>query len=253
MGIYTKSNKVMLDKQIIDGIKLDDLVDNPFIVDFYMAVFDKYGTFVNDKFIIDTPNELPTKVLTMLSVNPIVCHGFVVLSGSNIVDALCPVYMNSNIHPLTKHNAILVGLTGGIKEVNTVLEEGAVLPSKPHYSDAGLDVSVIGPYKRIDEFTSLYDTGVRIQPPVGYWTALIPRSSLSKSGYMVHNSVGVVDVSYRGTILVALTKVNPHATITFPFRCAQLILIPQVQAVCVQVNNLDESTRNEGGYGSSGL
>lgn len=59
--------------------------------------------------------------------------------------------------------------------------------------------------------TILYDTGIKINVKYGYYAEVVPRSSLSKSGYMLANSIGIIDNSYRNNIFVALTKINPDA------------------------------------------
>ena len=81
---------------------------------------------------------------------------------------------------------------------------------------------------------------------------IVPRSSLSKSGYILANSVGIIDNSYRGNLMVALTKVCDDAKeIEYPFRCCQMIVRKYVNTYLEEVGNVDKTKRNEGGFGST--
>jgi dUTP pyrophosphatase len=102
--------------------------------------------------------------------------------------------------------------------------------------------------------TKLYRTGIKLEIPVGYYVEIVPRSSLSKTGYMMANSIGIIDCSYKGELLVALAKINRNALdIQFPFRCCQLIMRKQIFAdmVEIQQTELTDSNRGEGGFGST--
>jgi dUTP pyrophosphatase len=100
--------------------------------------------------------------------------------------------------------------------------------------------------------TALYNTGIKLDIPIGYYVELVPRSSISKSGYMLANSIGIIDCSYKGELLVALTKISANAAeIEYPFRCCQLIMKKQIFPYIVEVTDLEESKRAEGGFGSS--
>lgn len=130
----------------------------------------------------------------------------------------------------------------------------AVTPTKSKESDAGYDLTVIEHVKQLTGNTSLYDTGIKISVPFGMYAEVVPRSSLSKSGYMLANSVGIIDVSYTGNIYIALTKIDTNAPdITFPFRCCQLIFRRQVHVDIVEVDQpFSQTSRGGGGFGSTG-
>ncbi len=133
-------------------------------------------------------------------------------------------------------------------------DNDAIAPYKHRSSDIGFDLSIIKEHKRISDSTTLYDTGIKLRPDFGYYMQVVPRSSLGKSGYMFTNSIGIIDPSYKGTILISLTKIDPEApAIEFPFRCVQLIITPTIHAEMVQrpIEELDESSRGEGGFGST--
>ena len=107
------------------------------------------------------------------------------------------------------------------------------------------------------EKTTLYDTGIRVIPSHGYYLKIFPRSSLSKSGYLLANSVGIIDPNYLGTLKIALTKTDDSKPdIELPFRCCQLIMDKKIEFNTVIVEDEEEfeiTERGEGGFGSSGV
>lgn len=129
----------------------------------------------------------------------------------------------------------------------------AVIPSKTNDDDVGYDLTVVALAKTFEESgVQLYDTGLQIRPPPGYYIEVVPRSSISKTHYALANSVGIIDPDYRGNILVALRKTNVHAPdLRLPCRIAQLILRKQERCVMFEVDELDWTERGEGGFGST--
>lgn len=128
----------------------------------------------------------------------------------------------------------------------------ALPPQKAYPTDSGFDLFLI---KKIKEENGvyMYDTGIAIKPPEGYYFELVGRSSISKSGYMLANNIGVIDETYRGSIKVALVKVKPDAKeLELPIRLVQLIPRNLILMKPNKVENLDETTRGDGGFGSSG-
>jgi dUTP pyrophosphatase len=132
------------------------------------------------------------------------------------------------------------------------LEEGAIPPFKKHASDTGWDLHLI---KLVEKKGNLYlfDTGVRVSPPKGYYFDLVPRSSIYKSGFIMANSVGIIDMSYRGTVKAPLIKVVPDAKDPeLPWRAVQLVLRKFHYAEGIEVKSLSRTKRGEGGFGSTG-
>ena len=128
----------------------------------------------------------------------------------------------------------------------------AVIPFKNRVSDVGLDLTAIKKTKDINSVTIMVDTGIIVAPPLGYFSKIYPRSSLVKSGYMLANSVGIIDGTYRDTLKICLVKVDENAPeITYPFKCCQLIFEKQVFMNMEEVTSLDETTRNLGAFGST--
>lgn len=132
-------------------------------------------------------------------------------------------------------------------------DPNAIVPTKVRLSDVGFDLTIIKFHKKLTETTSLYDTGVRLSIPFGFYAEIVPRSSLSKSGHVLANSIGIIDPGYRSNIYVALAKVDPSAPdISFPFRCCQIILKRQEHAHVEEVfSELSETDRGAGGFGST--
>ena len=131
--------------------------------------------------------------------------------------------------------------------------EKAVLPSKNRNSDAGYDLTIISKVKNNSDKTVLYDTGIKLDIPNGYYVEIFPRSSISKSGYMLANSVGIIDQGYRGNLYIALTKIDDSVKdLELPFKCCQMILKKQVYSDIEEVfEDLTLTDRNHGGYGST--
>lgn len=128
----------------------------------------------------------------------------------------------------------------------------AVTPSKAHPDDSGFDLHLI---KKLKEENGVvwYTTGLAVAPPQGYYFELVGRSSISKSGYMLANNIGIIDASYRGDLMVALIKVNPAAPeLQMPCRLVQLIPRSLILMEAKEVTELDATARGAGGFGSSG-
>lgn len=172
------------------------------------------------------------------------CAEYIVLTGVNIMDFLGEIYPVKHLSELFP--------TVACKFFKT--NPDAVTPSKTRLSDAGYDLTVISEYKKLNSVTTLYDTGIRVSIEPHFYIEVVPRSSLSKSGYMLANSMGIIDQSYRGNIYIALTKVDPEAKpIEFPFKCCQIIVRPQYQVVFEESKtDLSDTHRGEGGFGSTG-
>jgi deoxyuridine 5'-triphosphate nucleotidohydrolase len=101
----------------------------------------------------------------------------------------------------------------------------------------------------------LYDTGIAVQPENGYYVEVVPRSSLSKTGYMLANSVGIIDPDYRGTIKIALVKTDKSSSdIELPFRGFQMIVRKAEQSTLTETfGELTNTVRGDGGFGSTNI
>lgn len=174
---------------------------------------------------------------------------YVSWKGPDIVSIVHHMYMIAGDAVLSRFGYIL-------NKLNTFkvlrCKHDAVIPTKAHQSDTGFDLTIIDVVKRIDDKTALYGTGIKVVPPFGYYFEIVPRSSISKTGYTLANNVGIIDQSYRGELLVALTKANENAKdIELPCRIAQLIPREYVHFVPKVVDSVSDTSRGCGGFGSS--
>lgn len=103
----------------------------------------------------------------------------------------------------------------------------------------------------------IIDTGVAVQPPEGYYFKGYPNSRSAKRGYILGNCVGVIDQGYTGTIKY-IYKILPWCSdedynnlIKEGSVCGQIVLSKRNDADFKQVDSLDETDRNEGGFGST--
>jgi dUTP pyrophosphatase len=178
----------------------------------------------------------------------------IVYSGVNVLDLLGIIYSNVSIVSKSKQYTEFIKLLKNEKPSVKVLriDDLAIVPTKANFSDVGHDVTIIGVHKKINSKTSMYKTGIKLDIPVGYYVEIVPRSSIIKSGYMLANSIGIIDCSYKGELFVALTKIDDESPdITFPFKCVQLITRKQVFSDMVESYDIESSKRDNGGFGSS--
>ena len=130
----------------------------------------------------------------------------------------------------------------------------AIVPTVATASDIGYDITVVALHKQLGERTFLFDTGLKVHLQDGYYLEVVPRSSLSKSGFMLSNSVGIIDPGYRGNVYVALTKVDPSIPDPpLPWKCCQFIVRPHVPMAIQEMTHdfVDHTERGDGGFGST--
>jgi deoxyuridine 5'-triphosphate nucleotidohydrolase len=174
--------------------------------------------------------------------------------STNVID-LMGMFPNSY-----KHSELNIYIQGLVKlsKCGVIRRDPlAIIPSKSRLSDVGYDVHIIRKHKQLNANTSLYDTGIALNIPLRYYVEIVPRSSLSKTGYMLSNSVGIIDPSYRGNLYIALTKVSPDAISLeeqLPFRCCQIIFKKQefVDLEVITEEDVSDTSRGSGGFGSTG-
>jgi len=134
------------------------------------------------------------------------------------------------------------------------------MPSRAHHGDAGVDLFSAADVELAPGHRALVPTGIAVAIPFGMVGLIHPRSGLaSRVGLSLVNSPGTIDAGYRGEIKVALINLDPTTTIVVHRgdRIAQL-LVQRVELVeLVEVSSFDEAgpaetSRGEGGHGSSG-
>lgn len=163
-----------------------------------------------------------------------------------------------------------------------ILDSRAVIPSRAHETDTGYDVRLIDIFKIMGDVI-FFKTGFAIQPPEGHYYEMVPRSSISKLPLQLANQIGIIDEHYRGEIIVALRILHSeqgggHEFTSFPNGLVkifgrrpntmqavaqlildqqpvltQLILRKRLDSELVVVEELGETERGEGGFGSTNV
>ena len=136
------------------------------------------------------------------------------------------------------------------------LDEGLSVPQYAYPGDAGLDLRsaealTLKPFER-----KAVDCGIAIAIPDGYAGLVIPRSGLAiKHGISIVNAPGLIDSGYRGPIKVILVNLDAENEFVIERgdRIAQLVVIETPVVTTVEVDELSETERGAGGFGSSGV
>jgi dUTP pyrophosphatase len=137
----------------------------------------------------------------------------------------------------------------------TRLDSRALLPSRAHADDAGLDLHSIEPVTLAPAQRARVRTGIAVAIPPGYAGLVLPRSGLAaRHGIALVNAPGLIDAGYRGELQVLLlnTDANETCQLGAGDRIAQLALIAVATPEVLEVDELDATERGEGGFGSSG-
>lgn len=152
------------------------------------------------------------------------------------------------------------------------LTETAQMPKKNFASDACFDLYLDAPDALYHEWnggvevraargikirpheTVMLYTGIAMETPIGYYAAIYARSGLaSKQGLRPANCVGIVDAPFRGEVMVAMHNDSDETRIVcHGDRIAQMAILPVLDVQLVESDNLSETERGSGGFGSSG-
>lgn len=149
----------------------------------------------------------------------------------------------------------------------------AVIPSYAHNGDVGMDMTAISVDYDVEKDMYIYHTGLALESDYGYGTFLFPRSSNCKTEAYLTNHVGIADSAiYRGEIQLRYKnrdryrksfwewitgKVNVERALKFvPYnvgdRVGQMVVLPYPQVIVEEVEELSETVRGTGGFGSTG-
>ena len=136
------------------------------------------------------------------------------------------------------------------------LNENAIIPTYGTSYSAGADLyALLDSALEIEPHqTTLVHTGISVEIPEGYCGLIFARSGLaSKRGLAPANKVGVIDADYRGEIMVALHNHSEIPATVEPFeRIAQLAIVPFLKAEFEESDDLSDTLRGAGGFGSTG-
>ncbi len=146
------------------------------------------------------------------------------------------------------------------------LNHNAVIPTYAKPGDGGMDLVATSIIADTPEQIT-YGMGIALEIPEGFVGLIFPRSSVRKTGLMLSNSVGVCDSGYRGELQATFNKVfgsermydemkvkevQPNEYYKVGDRIAQIIILPYPQIEFEEVNELSNTERGEGGFGSTG-
>ncbi len=161
-----------------------------------------------------------------------------------------------------------------------LLDKNAVIPTRAHIDDTGYDLRAIS-VKKVEGDVVYLGTGISIQPPEGYYFEIFPRSSISKLPAQLANSVGVIDRTYTGELIIPLRITHSQmgqdvGNAVFPAGIVkilnqkpstlkavgeailkdkpiivQLVLRQRLDAEFEVVESLEQTQRGDGGFGST--
>jgi dUTP pyrophosphatase len=137
-----------------------------------------------------------------------------------------------------------------------LLDKSLPIPDYAHKTDAGIDLYsaisyILKPYER-----KMIPSGIKLSIPEGYAGFVLPRSGLAiKNGISLVNSPGLIDSGYRGEICVIMINLDKEKafTINKGDKICQLVIKKIEHANLIEAEELDESDRGEGGFGSTGI
>ncbi len=134
-------------------------------------------------------------------------------------------------------------------------DQRAILPTRAYAHDAGLDLHALEPLVLAPGQRSSVRTGVAVEIPAGHAGLLLPRSGLAaRHGLALVNAPGLIDAGYRGELHVLLlnTDRTEPCALAAGDRIAQLVLVEVATPAVIEVEELSDSERGVGGFGSSG-
>lgn len=134
------------------------------------------------------------------------------------------------------------------------LNPNAKIPAYALPGDAGMDLTAVSKTWNLEHNYWEYGTGLAFEIPEGYVGLVFPRSSSRKTPAIMANCVGVVDSQYRGEVFCSFKNLGLYAEHPYEVgdRVGQIIIIPYPQIQFVEVEELSETVRGEGGHGSTG-
>jgi len=244
--------------------------DDKFIV--LRGIFDSNGSITKRNILSSIPScSFKSELVSLNTIKDICkveCKTFfssssILFEECNAIDFLSKLYDNSDARYRKKEfydiyiDWVTFGLYTAVPSMKfAVVSDGAVIPFKSRASDIGYDLTIISLVKQLGKNTAMYDTGIKIKPDFGYYTQIVARSSLVKSGYIVTNSVGIIDPTYRGSLKIVLTKVDDSfPDLKLPYRCCQLIFTRTHHYTIEKVTDSEilNTDRGDGGFGSTNI
>lgn len=234
--------------------------DIPFDLD-YLYLLDLYNKQNGKCFYSNLPMKLRSDknresygaefdVLSIDKIDPI--KGY---TKGNIVLCLNSINMFKSEHKMEDIKKVFRAIY--MKEKNNItvkakkLFEDSKLPIHSDNMAAGYDIFVHR-FEEFDNYIKVY-TGISIQPELGTYFMIAPRSSIYKRGLTLYNNLGIIDVNYTGELMGMFLKTKDYKNdIKVGERLMQLIPQEQIWVEFLEVDELSETTRGTAGFGSSG-
>jgi dUTP pyrophosphatase len=240
-----KNNKVHLDNEINRNIFLRGFFDSNGSINIHAHIISIYSIFEEIIKYIPTAYSYDDKLI--------------LIKGCNSIEFLDILYKNATYYNQVNYDKYLQMFNSGLKETTKQFTyyktiQDAISPYKARITDSGFDLHII---KKISQKGNLYmyDTGIIVQPTPGIYFDLVPRSSIIKKGYMLANSIGIIDQSFIGSIKVALIKIDSNAEeLELPLKIVQIIPRQVIQMNVIELidkNEIISTVRGEGEYGST--
>ena len=266
---FTNTEIIIDSQQMVNDIteqllthEMPDISDD-LIYHFIRGIFESVGSISPKRrfCVFSVPKNKVAPIAKLCKPTRIDDENSLVFEGTTAVDFLSKLYdsLDSNDETFSHTSCDIyldyIGCKGsGIPVCEFIkIVPTAFSPSKGRATDEGYDLHLISVDKQISAITTRYDTGLIIVPPDNWHVEVLPRSSLSNSGYMLANSVGLIDESYRGSIKVVLTKIDPSAKdLELPFKAVQIVLRKSYHFLCDEASSIkDQTDRGSGGFGST--
>ncbi len=135
------------------------------------------------------------------------------------------------------------------------MDPRAIIPTRAYAHDAGLDLHALEPLTLEPGERASARTGVAVEIPAGHAGLVLPRSGLAaRHGIALVNAPGLIDAGYRGELQVLLLNTDRtiRCSLAAGDRIAQLMLVAVATPAVIEVEELSDSERGVGGFGSSG-
>ncbi len=226
---------------------------------FLRGYFDANGKINNNLHIISIHSLFEDLVKYIPTAFCLDINNIITIKGCNVYEFLNSIYENANYYDSENYNKYQHLFNDNLPEIKksfTYFKNNinAISPRKNRITDSGFDLYIIEKlYQKNNLY--MYDTGLIIQPEPGIYFDLVPRSSIIKKGYILANSIGIIDQTFIGTIKVALIKIDPDASeLELPHKIIQIIPRQVIQITPIEINNKNEiisTIRGSGEYGSS--
>lgn len=132
------------------------------------------------------------------------------------------------------------------------LDTRAVTPTKGTAGAAGYDLTAISREYDSNLGIYIYDTGLGFEIPEGWTGYIYPRSSIAKMGMRLTNCVGIIDSDYRGPVMFKFDEKRPGTPYEIGDKIGQIIFRKEDATKLVETDELSETDRGSGGFGSTG-